>query len=350
MCTGPDGVLYPARSPHRPETALRDKMTSPENRWERRERLHGGVSSRAFKAGRERPTLSTGRRFRLLTEIARSMTVRPWPGGPITPCESARTCWRFRRAWASRAYDALHRFSVEQREAFWARVLKRLGIVFDKRPAKILDVTEGVKHPRWLVGAQLNITQSCFAGPPDKTAIVFGREDGTLDRLSYERLREGRRSVCRRASGPWILARRWRGRVHAHDAGVRDRVPGDDPSGMPCRVGRGQLLGPGAPQPRRDCRGPSGRHAFCLSTGESRDRALPEGARGGGEVRQSSRCDRRRSEAVGGRGRRLGGFCGRRRRLRRTVRGRPLSRGPTCSSRRGPLEHPRPYPGHSSRR
>ena len=86
------------------------------------------------------------------------------------------------------SYQALHRFSVEQREAFWARVLKRLGIVFDKPPSRILDVSEGVKHPRWLVGAQLNITRSCFAGLPDKTAILFGREDGTLDRLSYERL------------------------------------------------------------------------------------------------------------------------------------------------------------------
>jgi acetyl-CoA synthetase len=86
------------------------------------------------------------------------------------------------------SYEALHRFSVEQREAFWARVLKRLGIVFDKPPSRILDVSEGVKQPRWLVGAQLNITRSCFAGLPDKTAILFGREDGTLDRLSYERL------------------------------------------------------------------------------------------------------------------------------------------------------------------
>ncbi len=57
------------------------------------------------------------------------------------------------------SYEALHQFSVEQPEAFWSRVLRRLGIVFDKEPERILDLAEGVKHPRWLVGAQLDITR-----------------------------------------------------------------------------------------------------------------------------------------------------------------------------------------------
>lgn len=86
------------------------------------------------------------------------------------------------------SYEALHRFSVEQPEAFWSRVLARLGIVFEKEPQRILDLADGVKHPRWLPGAELDITESCFTAPPDKTAIVFGRQDNSIERLGYQQL------------------------------------------------------------------------------------------------------------------------------------------------------------------
>jgi acetyl-CoA synthetase len=86
-------------------------------------------------------------------------------------------------------YPALHRFSVENREEFWTRVLARLGIVFGTEPEVILDLTDGVKHPRWLKGAMLEITQSCFRGPPDKAAIVFDREGGgSPESLTYAQL------------------------------------------------------------------------------------------------------------------------------------------------------------------
>ena len=86
------------------------------------------------------------------------------------------------------SYEALHRFSVDEPEAFWSRVLVRLGIVFESKPERILDLANGVKHPRWLPGAKLDITRSCFTAPRDKTAIVFGREDNSLESLSYEQL------------------------------------------------------------------------------------------------------------------------------------------------------------------
>ena len=86
------------------------------------------------------------------------------------------------------SYEALHRFSVAEPEAFWSRVLVRLGIVFENKPQRILDLANGVKHPRWLPGAELDITRSCFTAPRDKTAIVFGREDNSVVTLSYEQL------------------------------------------------------------------------------------------------------------------------------------------------------------------
>ncbi len=89
-------------------------------------------------------------------------------------------------------YPRLHRFSVEDREEFWRRVLPRLGIVFAKEPESILDLAGGVKHPRWLPGARLEITRSCFTAPPGKPAILYGRErdEGPVEALTYAELDE----------------------------------------------------------------------------------------------------------------------------------------------------------------
>ncbi|MCG6922628.1 MAG: AMP-binding protein [Acidobacteria bacterium] len=87
-------------------------------------------------------------------------------------------------------YPALHRFSVENKQEFWRRVLPRLGIVFAREPDSILDLADGVKHPRWLPGARLEITRSCFGAPPETAAILYGRErdEGGLESLSYAEL------------------------------------------------------------------------------------------------------------------------------------------------------------------
>jgi acetyl-CoA synthetase len=86
-------------------------------------------------------------------------------------------------------YRALHRFSVENREEFWTRVLPRLGIRFETEPEAILDLTGGVKHPRWLKGAKLEITRSCFTAPPGKPAILYdGEGAGRLESLTYAQL------------------------------------------------------------------------------------------------------------------------------------------------------------------
>lgn len=45
-------------------------------------------------------------------------------------------------------YDDLYRFSVNELEAFWEKTLVRLGILFEKVPERILDLTKGVRDPR----------------------------------------------------------------------------------------------------------------------------------------------------------------------------------------------------------
>ena len=86
-------------------------------------------------------------------------------------------------------YPALHRWSVEHRDELWRRVLPRLGVVFEEPPETILDLEGGVENPRWLPGARLDITRSCFTAAPEKTAIVFAREDaGEPEALTYGQL------------------------------------------------------------------------------------------------------------------------------------------------------------------
>ncbi len=83
--------------------------------------------------------------------------------------------------------QSFHAWTVHQREAFWEKVLQKLTIYFTSPPKKICDLSKGVEYPTWLLGAKLNITDSCFTAPPHKTAIIFSKNN-TLQKFSYHEL------------------------------------------------------------------------------------------------------------------------------------------------------------------
>ncbi|HEU4366571.1 MAG TPA: AMP-binding protein [Candidatus Krumholzibacteria bacterium] len=85
-------------------------------------------------------------------------------------------------------YADLHRWSVRHRAEFWRDTIDALTLRFRTPPAEILDASRGVAAARWLAGARLNITESCFLSTRDATAIVSRSEDGSLARLSYGEL------------------------------------------------------------------------------------------------------------------------------------------------------------------
>ncbi len=88
-------------------------------------------------------------------------------------------------------YENLHRWSVDHRDEFWKVALKSLGVVFHRPPTRIRDPASPVTHPEWLPGASLNIAESCFRGPPEKTAIVYASEaDPTLRTMRVDELRK----------------------------------------------------------------------------------------------------------------------------------------------------------------
>jgi acetyl-CoA synthetase len=97
------------------------------------------------------------------------------------------------------SYRELHRWSVERRTEFWSTLIERLCIVFRRKPDLVLDPKADVTHPDWLPEARLNIAESCFLAPPEKTAIVYAsEEDAGLRRTTY---RELHRLAARVANG-----------------------------------------------------------------------------------------------------------------------------------------------------
>ncbi len=87
------------------------------------------------------------------------------------------------------AYDDLYSWSVTETEAFWKRMLDVLGIHFQTPPTQTLDLSKGAEHPDWLVGARLNITDSCFLAPDDQVAIVHARKGDPPHHQTYGELR-----------------------------------------------------------------------------------------------------------------------------------------------------------------
>ena len=86
------------------------------------------------------------------------------------------------------SYAHFFRWSVDNREDFWRDTVETLGIRFRANPERILDAHGGPEHARWFPGASLNIAESCFQASGDATAIVWQREGGKLESVSYAEL------------------------------------------------------------------------------------------------------------------------------------------------------------------
>jgi len=86
------------------------------------------------------------------------------------------------------SYAELHRWSITDRPAYWRRVIERLHIRLTKPYEQVLDATHPTR-PRWLIGAQMNIVDSCFQSDPLVTAIVESDGVGPLRKITYGELR-----------------------------------------------------------------------------------------------------------------------------------------------------------------
>jgi len=85
-------------------------------------------------------------------------------------------------------YEALHRWSVEEREAFWSLVWDHCGVIGDKGARVIVD---GDKMPgaRFFPDAKLNFAENLLSRAGEGDALVFRGEDKTSYRWSWDELR-----------------------------------------------------------------------------------------------------------------------------------------------------------------
>jgi acetyl-CoA synthetase len=86
-------------------------------------------------------------------------------------------------------YQSLHRWSIDNREAYWKLVIERLGIRFGQCYDKIVDTTHS-SHPRWLGGSRMNIVDSCFLADENMPAVIESDGSGKLRIWTYCELRQ----------------------------------------------------------------------------------------------------------------------------------------------------------------
>lgn len=109
-----------------------------------------------------------------------------WTPDPVQ-IERSNIGWLIRHLGVS-TYEEAHRWSVTHRDEYWRIVLERMNIRFRQPYTKLLDLSRGIGEAQWLVGATLNIAESCFQSAPDAPAIIHQTQGGPLQRMTYGEL------------------------------------------------------------------------------------------------------------------------------------------------------------------
>jgi acetyl-CoA synthetase len=99
---------------------------------------------------------------------------------------------RFMRSHGISSYDELVRRSQNDVEWFWDAVVRDLGIEFYQPYERVLDLSRGTPWARWFVGGTLNLAHNCVdrwaQAAPDRTAVIWEGEEGTVRTVSYREL------------------------------------------------------------------------------------------------------------------------------------------------------------------
>ncbi len=103
---------------------------------------------------------------------------------PITAFMQAATQVAGRRI---ESYDALHRWSIDGREAFWSLLWDHCGVIGDKGSI-IIEDGDRMPGAQFFPQARLNFAENLLRGHGDREAIVFRGEDKVSRRLSWDEL------------------------------------------------------------------------------------------------------------------------------------------------------------------
>ena len=99
----------------------------------------------------------------------------------------------FMREYDIPTFQELHQRSISDIAWFTTALLDYLGIRFHTPYQQVLDTSEGIAWPKWCLGGEMNIVESCLdhwvdAGRGQTPALHWEGEDGELRTLTYDQL------------------------------------------------------------------------------------------------------------------------------------------------------------------
>ncbi|MDX1405574.1 MAG: acetoacetate--CoA ligase [Woeseiaceae bacterium] len=124
----------------------------------------------------------------------------------------ASAMFRFMTEQGFETYDELHRWSVDEVEAFWQALCDFCDIRFSKPADAILEQPGDMTTAKWFSGSELSFPEHLLRFDGDRAAIIFHGEMQSRRELSFEELR---RQVAEIAAG-----------LRAAGVGKGDRVAG----------------------------------------------------------------------------------------------------------------------------
>jgi acetoacetyl-CoA synthetase len=84
-------------------------------------------------------------------------------------------------------YDALYRWSLDEKESFWSEVWDFCGVVGDKGERILVD-GDHIENAQWFPDASLNFAENLLRRNDDETAIYFRAEDQVDYNLTWAQL------------------------------------------------------------------------------------------------------------------------------------------------------------------
>jgi len=85
-------------------------------------------------------------------------------------------------------YAALHRWSIEQRAAFWQSLAEYFHVRWHTPPTEVLDDGTSLPEARWFADATLNFAEHLLLRRDDCPAVIAVREDGSREVLDHAAL------------------------------------------------------------------------------------------------------------------------------------------------------------------
>jgi len=85
-------------------------------------------------------------------------------------------------------YDSLHRWSIDQRAAFWKTLADYFAVCWHRPATAVLDEGPQMPDARWFSGATLNFAEHLLRRRDSHPALIAVREDGERQVISHAQL------------------------------------------------------------------------------------------------------------------------------------------------------------------